>query len=261
MALYRAAFEQSGIIEVTDVDDLADRAHALLTGRRPGGNRVAVISMSGGAGVLMADHCAAAGLELPTLSPDTLERLRAILPAFAGLNNPIDVTGNVSAREGSFVEALELILADPLVDMLGICLASISGPAGTRSRSTSRGSARPRPNRAGGWCADVEHPRGLRGAGRRRHARYDTPVRCARGMDACGISNAPAAITNGSAPSRCCAWSARRSARPWRACRPTSPSIRPSRCWPTMAFRSRAKRWPPRPNRRWSWPRRSAFRW
>ena len=186
MALYRAAFEQSGIIEVTDVDDLADRAHALLTGRRPGGNRVAVISMSGGAGVLMADHCAAAGLELPTLSPDTLERLRAILPAFAGLNNPIDVTGNVSAREGSFVEALELILADPLVDMLGICLASISGPAGNQiAIDVARVCAATTKPVLVAWCADVERTReGYEALAAVGTPRYDTPVRCARGMDA-----------------------------------------------------------------------------
>ncbi|MBP8307653.1 MAG: acetate--CoA ligase family protein [Burkholderiaceae bacterium] len=186
MALYRAAFEQSGIIEVTDVDDLADRAHALLTGRRPGGNRVAVISMSGGAGVLMADHCAAAGLELPTLSPDTLERLRAILPAFAGLNNPIDVTGNVSAREGSFVQALELILADPLVDMLGICLASISGPAGNQiAIDVARVCAATTKPVLVAWCADVERTReGYEALAAVGTPRYDTPVRCARGMDA-----------------------------------------------------------------------------
>ena len=186
MALYRAAFEQSGIIEVTDVDDLADRAHALLTGRRPGGNRVAVISMSGGAGVLMADHCAAAGLELPTLSPFTLERLRAILPAFAGLNNPIDVTGNVSAREGSFVEALELILADPLVDMLGICLASISGPAGNQiAIDVARVCAATTKPVLVAWCADVERTReGYEALAAVGTPRYDTPVRCARGMDA-----------------------------------------------------------------------------
>ena len=186
MALYRAAFEQSGIIEVTDVDDLADRAHALLTGRRPGGNRVAVISMSGGAGVLMADHCAAAGLELPTLSPDTLERLRAILPAFAGLNNPIDVTGNVSAREGSFVEALELILADPRVDMLGICLASMSGPAGNQIASdVARVCAATTKPVLVAWCADVQSTReGYEALAAAGTPRYDTPVRCARGMDA-----------------------------------------------------------------------------
>ncbi|HPU53566.1 MAG TPA: CoA-binding protein, partial [Burkholderiaceae bacterium] len=186
MALYQAAFEQSGIIEVTDVDDLADRAHALLTGRRPGGNRVAVISMSGGAGVLMADHCAAAGLELPTLSPHTLESLRAILPAFAGLNNPIDVTGNVSAREGSFVQALEFILADPLVDMLGICLASISGPAGNQiAIDVARVCAATTKPVLVAWCADVERTReGYEALAAVGTPRYDTPVRCARGMDA-----------------------------------------------------------------------------
>ena len=68
-ALYRAAFRQAGAIEVSDVTDLADCAHALLAKRLPRGNRVAIVTISGGAGILMADRCADAGLELPALAP------------------------------------------------------------------------------------------------------------------------------------------------------------------------------------------------
>ena len=185
--LYKAAFRQGGIIEVTDVDELIDRAKALLARRRPKGPRVAVVTLSGGAGVLLADHCSARGLPLPDLLPQTTARLKAILPPYAGLNNPIDLTGNIAAREESMIECLQLVIQDPNVDMLGVCLAAASGEAG---------------NLLAGWVAQVAtqtdkpvlvawvatHPdqtqAGFAALESAQVPRYETPVRCAIGMEA-----------------------------------------------------------------------------
>ena len=186
MALYRAAFRQSGIIEVADVNELADRAHALLTPRKPKGNRVAVVTLSGGAGVLMADHCAPAGLELPTLSPHTLARLKDILPPYAGLNNPIDLTGNIAAKQENMIESLRLVVNDPQVDMMGVCLAAVSGEIGIKlaqwvaevARSTDK------PVLVA-WVAKQETTQeGYDALAAAQVPRYDTPVRCVLGMDA-----------------------------------------------------------------------------
>ncbi len=87
LALYRAAFRQGGVIEVFDVADLSDCARAFLAGRLPRGNRIAVVTISGGAGVLMADHCTEAGMVLPRLTMRSLERLRPVVPGFAALDN------------------------------------------------------------------------------------------------------------------------------------------------------------------------------
>ena len=186
MALYRAAFRQSGIIEVADVNELADRAHALLTPRKPKGNRVAVVTLSGGAGVLMADHCAPAGLELPSLSPHTLARLKEILPPYAGLNNPIDLTGNIAAKQENMIESLRLVVNDPQVDMMGVCLAAVSGEIGIKlaqwvaevARSTDK------PVLVA-WVANQETTQeGYDTLAAAQVPRYDTPVRCVLGMDA-----------------------------------------------------------------------------
>src|SRR6185295_12270895 len=55
MALYRAAFRQNGIIQVEDIQDVVDYGRAFRSGRLPRGNRLAIITISGGAGILMTD--------------------------------------------------------------------------------------------------------------------------------------------------------------------------------------------------------------
>lgn len=186
MALYRAAFRQSGIIEVADANELADRAHALLSPRKPKGNRVAVVTLSGGAGVLMADHCAPAGLALPELSPATLARLKEILPPYAGLNNPIDLTGNIAARQENMIESLQLIVNDPRVDMMSVCLAAASGLAGIQLAKWVADVARTtdKPVLVAWVAIQATTQEGYDALAQAQVPRYDTPVRCVLGMDA-----------------------------------------------------------------------------
>ena len=185
-ALYKAAFRQSGILEVNDVTELADRAHALLAGRKPKGNRVAVVTLSGGAGVLMADHCAKVGLELPELSTETTQALKTLLPAFAGLNNPIDVTGNIAARTENLIDSLRLVVNDPVVDILAVCLAAAGGPAGIAlAQAVALVSTETEKPVLVAWTANLATTQDgydvLKAA---KVPRYDTPVRCVDGMDA-----------------------------------------------------------------------------
>ena len=76
MALYRAAFRQTGIIQIEDIQDLVDYGRAFRSARLPAGNRLAIITVSGGAGILMTDDCIAGGMTLAELEPSTLEKLR-----------------------------------------------------------------------------------------------------------------------------------------------------------------------------------------
>ncbi len=126
-AVYRAAFRQARAIEVGDVDELADCARAFAGRRLPRGSRIAVVSVSGGAGILMADRCSDAGLELPPLSDATLRALREMLPAFAALNNPIDLTAEALHSPQVFGQVLHLIAQDPAIDMIGLPMAAVSG--------------------------------------------------------------------------------------------------------------------------------------
>ena len=126
-ALYRAAFRQAGVVEVTDVADLGDYSKAFDARRFPQGDRIAVVTLSGGAGILITDTCVERGMTLPALSEATLEQLRPIVPAFASLANPIDLTAGILAEPRIFSDALQVIADDPNIDSIAIMAAAASG--------------------------------------------------------------------------------------------------------------------------------------
>ncbi|HEU5060819.1 MAG TPA: GNAT family N-acetyltransferase, partial [Kofleriaceae bacterium] len=111
-----ALFAQAGVIRTTTLEELFDVVALLSSQPVPAGRRVAVVTNAGGPGILLADACEAHGLSLPTLAPETLDRLRAFLPAQAGLSNPIDMIA--SASPADYERAIEVVAADPAVDAL-----------------------------------------------------------------------------------------------------------------------------------------------
>jgi acyl-CoA synthetase (NDP forming) len=132
MALYQAAFKQTGILQVEDIDDIVDFSHAFLSGKIPRGNRVAIITISGGAGILMTDEAIARGLAVQPLSPVTVEKLRPLVPGFAALGNPIDLTAAIFDDTDLCRKALELIIEDPLVDAVTMANAGLQGEIATK---------------------------------------------------------------------------------------------------------------------------------
>jgi acyl-CoA synthetase (NDP forming) len=116
-ALYRAAFKHGGLVEIREADELIDLAKAFMIRKLPAGNRVGILTMSGGAGVLLADRCIEHGLELPPLSQATTEKLRETLVSFASTGNPVDATAQGYNDDfASYTEALRRVLADPGID-------------------------------------------------------------------------------------------------------------------------------------------------
>jgi acyl-CoA synthetase (NDP forming) len=117
-ALYRAAFRNGGLVEIREADELVDVAKAFMIGKPPAGNRVGILTLSGGAGVLLADRCIEHGLELPPLSDTTTDALRRTLVSFASCSNPVDATAHgYNDNFASYTEALRLVLADPSIDL------------------------------------------------------------------------------------------------------------------------------------------------
>jgi acetyl coenzyme A synthetase (ADP forming)-like protein len=109
-----ALFHQAGVIRADTLEELIDAA-ALLSGQPlPAGNRVAVLTNAGGLGILCADACDAAGLELPSLAPETEAALRDVLPIEASVANPVDMLG--SATGDTYERVLPIVLTDPGVD-------------------------------------------------------------------------------------------------------------------------------------------------
>jgi acetyltransferase len=131
--LYRAALRQAGLIEVDDVEPIVDIAKLFAQGRRPKGQSVGVLSISGGSGIVYADAAVRGGLTLPPFSDETLAALRKIVPSFGSPENPADVTASFFNDMNLFTSALEIVLADSRLDQLSILLASISGPSARRA--------------------------------------------------------------------------------------------------------------------------------
>ena len=116
--LYRTAFAEGAFLQIYEIDDLVDVARAFRAGKLPPGDRVAIITISGGAGVLFADECEKNGLELASLSEATLSELRTFLPDYVSLENPFDLTGQAINDAMQFNRTLTLIANDPNVDMI-----------------------------------------------------------------------------------------------------------------------------------------------
>jgi acyl-CoA synthetase (NDP forming) len=111
-----ALFQQAGVTRADSLEELSDVAVLLSRQPLPRGRRVAVLTNAGGLGILCADACAGAGLELPQLAEETREKLASVLPREASLANPIDMLG--SALGSTYEEVIPHVLADPGIDAL-----------------------------------------------------------------------------------------------------------------------------------------------
>lgn len=108
-----ALFRQAGVIRVRTMAEMFDVLLLLDTQPVPAGRRVAIVGNSGGPGILAADACQEAELELADLAPATREAL-AFLPPEASLANPVDLVA--AATPEHYERALDALLEDPGVD-------------------------------------------------------------------------------------------------------------------------------------------------
>jgi acetate---CoA ligase (ADP-forming) len=109
-----ALFRRAGVVRARNLEELVDVATLLSSQPLPEGRRVAVLTNAGGLGILCADACEAAELELPALTDETTSALSQVLPTEASVANPVDLLG--SATGATYADALPLVLRDPGVD-------------------------------------------------------------------------------------------------------------------------------------------------
>ncbi len=115
--VYTGVFHQAGIVRARNDEHLLDLAAAFTSCPLPSGGGVGLVTQSGGAGVLMADRCEELGLAVPELTEATREALRKVVPAFGAVRNPVDITAQFIAEPALLSKSLELVLADPRVDV------------------------------------------------------------------------------------------------------------------------------------------------
>ena len=113
-AVYDAAFRRAGLLRVYELRELFDAVTTLTSATNVTGDRLAIITNGGGAGVMAVDALDALGGHLAELSDETLTRLNAILPPSWSKGNPVDILGDASPERYS--GALEAVLHDPGAD-------------------------------------------------------------------------------------------------------------------------------------------------
>ncbi|MET0963923.1 MAG: acetate--CoA ligase family protein [Noviherbaspirillum sp.] len=125
--MYDALFRQVGIIRAQTFSDLLDIPAALATGRVLRGNRVAILTSTGGAGTLVSDSLGVSGFETPAPDQETAARLRALQTGdHAALDrNPIDIT--LAGLQPELLRgAINALLDSPSYDALAIIVGSSS---------------------------------------------------------------------------------------------------------------------------------------
>jgi acetate---CoA ligase (ADP-forming) len=125
--LVGSLLERAGIVRVHSPTDLVYFSSTFAAGRFPAGDRIGVMTGSGGVGVMISDQAEALGLTLPSPSPDAMRRIRERIPPFGSARNPVDYTANIVNDPAGFGAVLEAVVSDGQFD--GICIAGT--PAAT----------------------------------------------------------------------------------------------------------------------------------
>ena len=111
-----ALLTQSGVIREYSLENLFATAKVFANCPIPKGDRVAIITNSGGPGIMATDAVSEYGMKMAPLSDATKEKLRSFLPAAASVKNPVDMIA--SAPIEHYKQTLETVLADDNVDMV-----------------------------------------------------------------------------------------------------------------------------------------------
>lgn len=110
---------------VRSLDELIALGQLARSGKTVGGRKLAIISNSGGLGVMAADGATRAGFSIGRLSSESERRLTSILPGFASSLNPVDVTAQLLNDRGLLGKALPTVLADEQVDGTVVALGAV----------------------------------------------------------------------------------------------------------------------------------------
>jgi acetyltransferase len=121
-AAYDAVFAKYGFIVSNDLDEAVTIAAILTTNPLPKGDRIAVLTVSGGAGIWGADTVSMQGLQVPELSKPIQAEIGALLPSYGATGNPIDVTAQ-GVHSGGLQKSIALLDVSDEVDSVLVVLS------------------------------------------------------------------------------------------------------------------------------------------
>ena len=117
---YRALFAQAGIIRANSISELFDLVQVFSMNEMQKIHKVALITNAGGPGVLTTDAVIENNLEMAKLTPGTVSRLRAFLPASASTHNPVDILGD--AVGAVYKQTIDVLVTDKTTDAIILLL-------------------------------------------------------------------------------------------------------------------------------------------
>ena len=109
-----------GVIRVNSIEDLILTAGAAAHLGRLDCPGIGVVSISGGACDMLADHAVDLGAPLPVLAPETRAALASVLPDYATVQNPLDITGAAVIDPAIFSRCIQNMSADPSVGVVAV---------------------------------------------------------------------------------------------------------------------------------------------
>ena len=117
-AVFDGVARQHGVIRARNEEHMLDLVAALATTTlTPKGNGLGIVTQSGGAGCLMADRAEEVGLTVPLPGDETRKRLKAVIPDFGAVGNPVDITGQFLADPALLKNSVAIVLDDPEIDI------------------------------------------------------------------------------------------------------------------------------------------------
>lgn len=116
----------SSLIFAKTGHELLDIAKAISWQATPRGRKAAIVTATGGIGAELADLCVDFGIDVPTLSDTLQRRLTPLLPAYAALGNPVDVTPAYSQFVQIYPAVIQVLLASEEIDMLIVSITDVA---------------------------------------------------------------------------------------------------------------------------------------
>ena len=124
-AAYDAVFAKYGFVVCNDLDEAVAIAAAFAAAPLPRGDRVAVVTVSGGAGAWVADALAGEGLQIPELAASMQEKVRALIPSYGSARNPVDITAQ-AVHSGGLQKVIELLEQSSDIDAIVVVVSLAS---------------------------------------------------------------------------------------------------------------------------------------
>jgi len=135
-AAFGALFDRAGFVAVDNYEALVEYAKYFAAAGKPLARGVAVVSGSGGAGVIAADMAARHGVPMPQPTEKTTAVLRSVVPEFGAARNPCDPTGQVLSVPESYAKCCRALLEDPRYGVL-LCAMSVAAQETGSARAGS----------------------------------------------------------------------------------------------------------------------------